>query len=131
MPRQGPPVILDLEISQRDIDRVNKRLDKWKDKPLAVRLEKAIQGAASLLVNPIRGNTPVVTGNLRRSVRVTKLRKQSGEIAAYKVGPTARHKHLIIRGTSRGVEANPFVDRAVNPLEGKVRDFAGDQVRNF
>ena len=141
MPSQ-PPVSLSVTVNQRDIDRITKRLSKWQGRPLEFRMSKALQAGVQLLVAPIRAITPVgKTGNLLRSVGTRKLKKRSGEIpsGAYAVGPVpargGRHRHLVIRGhrTASGsmTKANPFVDRAVRPLEPMVLRFIDEQIRRL
>lgn len=126
-----PPVRVEVTVNPRDIARITKRLDKWQGAELHKRMQKAIEGGLKLLVNPIKAQTPVFTGHLRSGVKAKALRKRPGEAAAYKVGPTSPHRHLVIRGTSRGVEANPFVDRAVQPLEGQVKAYIEEQIKRL
>lgn len=144
-----PSGAVQLTVNQADIDRIVKRLDKWKDRPLQERERKAIQGALSLLVGPIRAQTPEITRRLWSSVKVRKLRSRgvtvgglsAGEVAAYAAGPTARYRHLVIRGhrivtrggrdTGRRSRKDPFVDRAVDPLEGQLRSFIDNTMKGF
>lgn len=127
----APPVSVTVTVSQKDIDRITKRLDKWQGAPLQKRMEKAVQGGLALLVNPIRSGAGRhrITGKTAASVRVRKLRKISDEIFAYKVGPTTRYAHFVIAGTSRGVEADPYVDEALNANEATVMSFIDEQVK--
>jgi hypothetical protein len=126
-------VQLNVTVSQRDVDRIAKRLDKWQGKPLADRLKKATQGALQLLVNPIRFGAArhSITGKTVQTVKVTTLRKRAGELWAMKVGVRTWYAHFVIAGTSRGVEADPYVDRAYEPLKGEIQNFIDYQVRRL
>lgn len=123
----------DFRFDQRDLDRALKRLDKWHGSPLKKRMDKALQAGLTLLVNPIRATAArhTRTGATVRSVKVKSLRKRWNEVAAYSVGPRTWYKHFVIAGTRRGVTADPYVSRAVDPLEGRVRDFVSQQVRDL
>lgn len=78
-----------------------------------VELMKATREAnkvAGNVLKPIMASmAPVWKGVLRASVKMS-----SKADASVNVRPTAPHRHLVIRGTARGVEPNPFVDRAVD-----------------
>ena len=142
-----PAGAVQLTVNQADIDRIVKRIDKLKGEPLAKRERAAISGAVRMLVTPIRSQTPERTRRLWWSVKVRALRKRSWqagplsgtELAAYAVGPTAPYRHLVIRGhrivtpggrdTGRRSRKDPFVDRAVDPLEGQVRSFIDAQMK--
>jgi len=133
---------IDFNVDQRDIARVNKRLDKWQGKPLATRLQKAVTGGASLMVNPIRAFAPQSasgttgryahkSGNLKRKVRTRTLRKRPGEAAAAYAGPSTFYALFVRYGTSRGIQANSFVERAESFNEARVQRFIDDTVRRL
>lgn len=129
----APPVSINVTVNPRDIARIEKRLDKWQGKPLAMRMEKAEQGGMGLYVAPLRARAGAhnLTGRTQRSIRVSKLRKKAGEVAAFKVGPTTRWRHFAIAGTRRGVEADPYVDAVHRQLEPRVTAFIDEQVRRL
>ena len=155
-----PEPLVSITVDPRDIARVKKRLDKWQGAPLAARLTRAIQGGLALLVRPLRAAAPRKTGLLQRKIRTSSLRKRFGEVAAYKVGSTAPHAHLVIQGTREhslagragkgpysvfpdnevrrnaylihpGARANPFVDEVRAAHEAQVFAFINEQVRRL
>ncbi len=119
-----------------DLHRKLQALDRAADKDR----NKAIVAGARVLVAPMRAAAPKVTGTLRKSVKVSNRR---GSVS---VGPTARHRHLVIRGTRPheirpkddgslrfggghaevvhhpGSKGNPFVDRAFRANRERVLD---------
>lgn len=130
-----------VEVSQRDIARVDKRLEKFQGKPLAERTLKALSGGASLLVGPIRQLAPVSpsgqtgkyahpSGNLRRKVRTRKLRNQPGEIAAYYAGPAVYYGLFVNKGT-RYQQANPFVERATAQVRDQVNAYVSEKITSL
>lgn len=125
-----PPISIAVTVNQRDIDRITKRLDKWQGKPLAVRMEKAIQAGLKLYVAPLRqqASRHNKTGATQRGYGVRKLRRKPGEVVAYKVGSRTWYKHFAIAGTSRGVAADPYVDRVHRGLEPQVTRFIDEQI---
>lgn len=127
------PVSVSVQVNPRDIARVTKRLDKWQGRPLEERMAKAQQAALSLFVGPLRARAAAhnLTGATTRSIKVTKLRKRPGEAAAYKVGPTSRHRPFAIVGTSRGVKPDLYVDQVREALEPAVLGFMDAQVRRL
>jgi hypothetical protein len=128
--------VLTLTFNPKDIARVTKRLNQWQGAPLAVRTQKAIQAGVSLLRSPIRAGAARhrITGNTEKSVGVRKLSLRSGENAAYKVGVKANnatiawYAHFVIGGTSRGIQADPYVDAAYHQLGGQVLAFIETQI---
>jgi len=135
---------ISVELDAKALARFAKRVEKWQGRPLSDRMGRGTIEAARLMVGPIRALTPRGTGNLSRSVKAQSYRAafSGGTIASAKVGPTARHRALVIWGTkphslatkrtgrspwvafgSRvfpaalvshpGATANPFVDKAV------------------
>jgi hypothetical protein len=119
------------EVSAKDIARVRKRLERYKDKPLQEKLKSSTKLAADLVVPRIRAEGPPnKTGLLRRSVR-SKTYKGGLGIGA-KAGPYAPHRHLIIRGhrivtpggrfTGRSTTPNPYVDRAASGFSKKAAE---------
>jgi HK97 gp10 family phage protein len=77
-------------------------------------LNKAVRAAAAVMRPFIMANAPVATGATRRSVSVRTMRKRAGEAAAVSVGPRTWYRHFPIGGTSRGITANPWVERGRN-----------------
>jgi hypothetical protein len=128
-----PAVSISVAVNPKDVARLTKRLDKWQGKPLADRMAKAEQAGLGLYVGALRMRAARhnLTGETMRSIKVTKLRTRSGEVAAYKVGPTSRHRPFAIVGTSRGVEADPYVDEVYQSLEPTVTAFIDEQVRRL
>ena len=124
---------LSLTVNQRDIDRITKRLDKWQGAPLAKRMDKALGEGMKLLINPIRlgAQRHRTTGATYKSVKVKKLRRKAGEVAAYKVGVNTWYGHFPISGTSRGIEGDPYVDAAYEANSGKVMSFIDEQIRRL
>lgn len=121
---------LSFEIDQRSIERAEKVLAKYEGRSIEEKLRRATLQAARLLVNPIRAGSPVVTGNLRRSVKAwTRRQRIGGRTLAAGVGPTSPHRHLVIRphrivtpgghDTGRKTSGNPFVDAAVAPRQAE------------
>src|SRR5688500_19352580 len=82
-----PGVAISVTVNPRDIARISKRLDKWQGKPLEERIAKAIQGGLGLYVGPLKARAAIHnrTGATMGSIKVRKLKKRTGEIAAYKV----------------------------------------------
>ncbi len=109
-----------VEVTFRNTARVIARLEKYRGKPLADRLNRGALEAARLVGEHIKAEAPVgKTGKLKGSVRASK-RSRGGAYA----GPRAPHRHLVIRGhrivtpggrdTGRRSKANPFPGRAAN-----------------
>jgi len=128
-----PAVAISVTVNPRDVARLTKRLDKWQGKPLAERMAKAEQAGLGLYVGALRLRAARhnLTGQTQRSIKVTKLRKRVGEAAAYKVGPTSRQRPFAIVGSSRGVQADPYVDEVYRALEPAVTAFIDEQVRRL
>lgn len=127
-----------VEVSQRDIARVNKRLAQYQGKPLAERTLKALSGGASLLVNPIRAAAPQSkagqtgryahpSGNMKKKVRTRKLRTRSGEMAAYYAGPSVYYALFVQYGT-RYQSANQFVQRTTASLAPEINDYISNKI---
>jgi hypothetical protein len=70
-------------------------------------LRDANKAAGGVLKPVIKGYAPVRLGELARSTRLSS--SSDGKVV---VGPKAPHRHFVIKGTKRGVEPNPYVDRA-------------------
>jgi len=100
-----PGAALSVEIDAKAIARIRRKLEKVQGKSLYVKMQRATLAAADLLVKPIRAaGPPNKTGLLRRSVRARTAKKRIGSSLVPStgalVGPTAPHRHLVIRGTS-------------------------------
>lgn len=98
-----------ISVRVEGLPRVLASLDYREGRQLLARTKLGLRSGGSVLVAPMRREAPVRTGVLRRSVSVRTAR--DGSVS---VGPRAWYRHFVIRGTSRGVRPNPFVDRAVN-----------------
>jgi hypothetical protein len=127
-----PMLTMSVTVNQKDLDRIEKRLDKWQGKPLAMRMDKAERAGMNLYVAPLKAAAAAhnLTGATQRGMKVRALRKrrQQQEVAAYKAGSSTRHRHFAVVGTSRGVEADPYVDRIQTALEPRVVAFIEQQV---
>lgn len=93
------------EISQRQLDAAIRRLDRYRDRPLQQRAQRAYLAGAQLLANRQRAAAPKgPTGNLRASIRARQNRLRGGnEMAAATAGTRFRkapHRHLVTRGTN-------------------------------
>ena len=131
---------IQISVDQHDIASIQKRIYQISGTPLAKRLQQAIKEGLTMLVGPIQAAAPFKTGRLRASVRGRAPRKRAGEVAAYQVGPTATHAHLVIQGhrvvthypthrdTGKRARANPFVENAARPFEGAVESYIGERV---
>lgn len=123
------PGAVEWAIDERQLAAFRKGLERYRGLPLERRLGKGTLAAARYLARPIRAATPRgPTGNLRRSVGARQARRRVGlgryeaTMGAY-VGPTAPHRHLVIRGhrivtrggrdTGRRARADPYVDAVV------------------
>lgn len=128
-----PPVQLSIEVNQRDIDRIVKRIDKSIGKPLEKRMDVAVKGGVTLLVNPIRaGAAPRSrTGLTVRRVRVKKVRKRPGEATAYVVGSASPfYARARIGGPYKSPPDN-YVMRAWEANESRVVGFITEQIAKF
>ncbi len=130
-----PPITMSVTINQRDIDRIEKRLDKWQGKELALRMEKATRAGMNIYVGPLKGRASAHnrTGKTQSSIKVRPLKKryQDAEVGAFKVGPTTRYRPFAIAGTSRGIQADPYVEEIQRELESRVSAFIDEQVRRL
>ena len=137
------PGAVSWELSPKQLAAFEARLARFQGAPLRDRMQKASLAAARYMVAPIKAAAPVgPTGNLRKSVKARQSKASvlgrgvsfgaaariGGSSSVYRdlsavVGPTAPHRHLIIRGhrivtrlgrdTGQRSRANPFVDDAV------------------
>lgn len=135
-----PGVSLAVYVNPKSLARINKRLDKFQGAPLAKRVDKALGGGARLYADALKRNSPNATGGLSRSVTVTRPRKRQGEIAVYGVYPkkrvpfkgrTALLAALLVHGTSRGVESDPFPRDTFQSMEPTITSFVSEQVRRL
>lgn len=124
--------VIQLQLDQKAVARAQARLEKFRDQPLHVRMDKATKAAAELLVKPIQAAAPKRTGKLRQSVSARTVsnrdkavigrgfQRSTGMDRVGLVGPRAPHRHLIVQGhrivtrggrdTGRRTTPNPFVD---------------------
>lgn len=98
-------------------------LDRQSGRSLERRVVLGMRTGAQMLVAPIRAQAPKRTGYLARSVKV-----RTGRGGSVSVGPRAWYRHFIIRGTKRGIRANPFVDRGVDSNLEAVKDRVADVI---
>lgn len=128
-----PPVSISVTVNPRDIARIEKRLAKWQGKPLATRMDKAIQAGMKLYLPALRLRAARHnrTGKTAAGYNVRKLSRRPIEVAAYKVSSNTWYKHFAIVGTSRGVPADPYVDQVRETLEPTVTAFIDEQVRRL
>jgi hypothetical protein len=128
-----PPVTLSIEVNQRDIDRISKNLAKWEKAPLEKRMEKAVQGGAKLLVNPIRAAAAPRsrTGLTVRRVRVKKLKKRPGEATAYVVGSGSPYYARARIGGPYGAPPDNYVMQAFGTNEERVVSFISEQIKKL
>jgi hypothetical protein len=128
------PGRVSFEVSEADIKRVRTKLQKASGKPLYQVMQRATLAAGDLMVPRIKAaGPPNKTGYLRRSVRSRLGRKAGGPTnLTVLVGPTAPHRHLVIRGhrivtpggryVGRMSKKNPYVDRASAGFEAKAAE---------
>lgn len=76
-------------------------------KPLWDSSRAGLEAAGRVMVPIVAAEAPVLTGATRDSVRLLESRSP-GMIRG---GPTTWYKHFVIKGTKRGVKANPWVAR--------------------
>lgn len=104
-------------------------LAQYAPKEMRARMQRATLAGARAARPFIRAEAPKgPTGNLKRSVKARKGRNLVnvvGGTSSAVVGPTAPHRHLVIRGheivghkpnkvrTGKRTKGNPFVDRAM------------------
>lgn len=115
-----------VEIDQKAIDKARKTLARYEAKPLQERAGRAMLQVTRMLVGPVKAGAPRRIGALQSSVKARATTQRGSKvIAGGLVGPTARHRHLVIqphrivtpggRDTGRQTTGNPFVDAAVEP----------------
>lgn len=124
--------VMQLQLDPKAVARAQARLEKFRDKPLHVRMDKATKAAGELLVKPMQAAAPKRTGKLRKSIASRTatnrdkavigrgFQRATGGDRVALIGPRAAHRHLIIRGhrivtrggrdTGRRTQPNPFVD---------------------
>lgn len=124
--------VIQLQLDQKAVARAQARLEKFRDAPLHVRMDKAAKAAGELLVKPIQAAAPRRTGKLRRSVSSRTVanrdkavvgrgfQRATGMDRVALVGPRSPVRHLVIQGhrivtrsgrdTGQRTQPNPFVD---------------------
>jgi hypothetical protein len=125
-------------VDMKALARADKRLAGYMGRPLQRRAQQAYIEGARLMVGPMRSKMDASgvqkrSGKLRRSIRANNSRLRPGEMAAATVGPTAPHRHLIVRGhrivtrgrrdTGRRSQAFPFVDATYADMGDQVTDY--------
>jgi hypothetical protein len=113
-------------------------LAQYAPKEMRQRIQKGTLAAARYIRPFIRAEAPKgATGNLKRSVTARKGKWQmAGSVGSAVVGPTAKHRHLVIRGheivghkpnkvrTGKRTRSNHFVDRGVSHALGRAAAIA-------
>lgn len=132
--RNAASGVMRLELDQKAVARAHALMDRYRDKPLYTRMQKASLAAAKLIEGPMRAATPVSSdetpGVMRRRTRARSAKVRTSYVIGKGwrskastealVGPITPYSHLVIRGhrivTLRGVDtgrrtrANPYVD---------------------
>ena len=132
--RNAASGVMRLELDQKAVARAHALMDRYRDKPLYTRMQKASLAAAKLIEGPMRQATPVShdkdPGVMRRRTRARSARVRTAYVIGkgYRskastealVGPVTGYSHLVIRGhrivtrggrdTGRRTRANPYVD---------------------
>ena len=101
---------IDVQVNPRQIAAIEKRMDRLRGKPMAVRVEKAMWIEGDTMAKKMKQAAPRgPTGHLRKSINARKQRKGALESAFggrslgnILVGPRANiapHRHLVLRGT--------------------------------
>ncbi len=119
-------ITLTAKIEKRELDKYLKRLDKNRDKPLHVRVERNIRAASQrVLVPRLKKGLPKGPGrmeaggrkrggNLRRKAKAKLVRKRAGEVIRPTwTGSSAHTMHMLTGGTV-GHSLAPTGDRTVN-----------------
>ncbi len=125
------PFSLDVTINPQDMARAQKRLDKWKGAPLAIRTQRAAQAGMKLFIAPLRARAERhnLTGRTQRGYAVRKLRKRNyTEIAQYKASSNTWYKHFAIVGTSQGVPPDPYVSQVKAEYQARVVSFIESEI---
>lgn len=105
--------LLDFQVDQKDIEAVQRKLQRASGLPLRKRMQRATLTAGDLVGRRMKATAPRATGKLRRSVKVRLARGVGGPSLTVYVGPTAPHRHLVILGTRvrpsvSGRSSNPW-----------------------
>lgn len=135
------PGAVAFELDEAAIERIRKRVEKYRGLPLRQRMAKATLKGADLMVPFIKAEGPPnVTGHLRRKTRARPAKKRVGSTLQPTLGalagPTSPHRHLAIRGhrivtrggrdTGRRTQPNDYVDRAVRRNKVRVMQVISD-----
>lgn len=83
-----------LRLDVKGLKEARETLDHYESKKLTSRMRKGVMSGARLMATAIRHEAPKKTGALRKSVQA-----RSARGGGARVGPKARHAHLVIRGT--------------------------------
>ena len=132
-----------IDLDQKALARGRKLVDRYRDKPLYTRMQKATLAGARVLEGPIRQATPVShdkdPGQMKKSVRARSARVRTSYVIGRGwrskssteavVGPRDNKSHLVIRGhrivtrsgrdTGRRARKNPYVDMVADRLYRK------------
>lgn len=121
--------MISAEIDRRQLDAAIKRLDRYRDRPLHQRAQRAYLAGTQLLANRQRAAAPRgQTGNLRASIRARPNRLHAGEMAAATAGTRFRkapHRHLVTAGTRpHALTGVRSAARFARFADGNVRPFS-------
>lgn len=140
-----------VEVDQRALARVQKRLEKYQGRTFTKRMEAVFKAGGSLLVRPMRGEFRPKTvaprrlrkgvyrapGMLAKKITVRKARAPVGYFIKVGTKSRAPHAHLVSQGhrvvshgkdTGKRAPGNPFVERTIARNEQHVIDFIGKNV---
>ncbi len=104
-------ITLTAKVEKRELDKYRKRLDKNRDKPLRIRVERNIRAASQRILVPRiktvapksgipRGKRGKRKGTLRGNVKAKLVRKRAGEVIRPTwTGSGSFYTHMIVGGT--------------------------------
>ena len=100
-PRGG--INISLVANQRDFNAAIRYLNRYQGIYAQKYVQKVMYAGAKIPVKRMQASIPVLSGNLRKSIRARQNRLRPREMGAATVGPDSRryasHAHLYIRGT--------------------------------
>jgi hypothetical protein len=138
-------VVLDIKVNwdAAGLRRVDRTLGTYQGKELAKRAEKAMARELAPLTGALRSAEQGSgihnrTNRHYRSIKVKRLRKRFGEMAAFKAGPAGHTAHLLIQGhrlvtpggrdTGSRSRAFPYVQPVIDRESGAILDRLGSDV---
>jgi hypothetical protein len=105
-------------------ERIQAQLSRRSGLQLNKDLRTVTQAAANVAKPIIAAGAPVRKvggGATKRSVSVRGVKPRPGSATGVSVGPRIWYRHFVIGGTSRGIEANPWVQRGIDRAAPAVR----------